>query len=121
VRGIRNIVAAHSIIKIPAIIGFSILGFLTLLIEAAAILYVPLYLLWIRPRNKGLPTFEKGEPLMTKSSKRSRLMWFGSSVIVLVLCFLLCKFAFFGLHGNKDWPIVMLFVSFVAVQQTTGG
>jgi transcriptional regulator with XRE-family HTH domain len=101
--------AAWSIIKIPALIGYSVVGFLTIVAEAAAILYVPLYLLWIRPRCK------RKTAVKTKAVASNRAARAISSVLVLFLCFLLCRFAFFGLHGNKDWPMLLLVVGLAVV------
>jgi len=34
---------------------------------------------------------------------------------ILLLGFVLCRYAFFGLHGMKEWPVDLLLVGIVAV------
>jgi transcriptional regulator with XRE-family HTH domain len=45
------VLAAWSIMQIPALIGHSVLGFLTITLQVMAVMYVPIYLLLLRPRK----------------------------------------------------------------------
>jgi len=47
-------------------------------------------------------------------NKKARILWVVGTVIALLISYLLCRYAFFELHGNKQWPFVLLVISFVA-------
>lgn len=45
---------------------------------------------------------------MGKLYKINRAAWTIGSVVALFICYLICRFVFYGLHGMKDWPFVLL-------------
>ena len=103
--------AVWNIIKIPAIIGYSITGFLSIVMQAATILYIPLYLLWIRPRRNNKASDKKEEP---KNSMLRKALWLVTAIAVLFVSFLLCRFTFLDLHGSYQYPVFLLLAGIAA-------
>ena len=50
---------------------------------------------------------------MKNNDIKTRVFWIVGTVICLVICFLLSRYAFFAFHGNKQWPIVILVIALV--------
>jgi len=46
---------------------------------------------------------------------KSRIIWIIAAIVTLIICFLLCRYAFFSFHGNKDWSVVMLIAALVVL------
>ena len=44
---------------------------------------------------------------------RNRIFWTVGTVTALILCFVMCRYIFFELHGNKDWSVVLLIVGII--------
>lgn len=106
------VLAAWSILRIPAIIGHSVLGFLTLALHGAAILYIPIYLFLIRPRRM---KHAIGKALIGKAAIINKVFWCAGAVGALLVCFFLSRHIFLVLYNNTDWPIVMLLLGLVVI------
>ena len=86
------IFAVWNILKIPSLIGFSIVGFFTIVIQAAAILYIPIYLLWIRPRRAKVINSKQYNENMKFGKKipiKERLLWAVGAIASLWICYVL--------------------------------
>ncbi|MCL2030576.1 MAG: helix-turn-helix transcriptional regulator [Oscillospiraceae bacterium] len=104
--------AIWNAIKIPALIGYSVTGFLSVVIQAAAMLYIPLYLLWLRPR-RGHKAAQKGVSA-GKSALLGKILWLGTTAAVLLGSFFLCRFTFLDWHGSYQYPVFLLLIGLAA-------
>jgi len=107
-----TIFAVWSILQIPTFIGMTMVGFLFIVAQAAAVLFVPLYLLLIRPRKMKHVNTEI--TMRGRGSIKERLFWALGAVVALVAGYVLCGHVFLFLHGMGQWPII-LFVFGLAV------
>jgi hypothetical protein len=107
-----TVFAMWSILRIPAVIGYSIVGFFTITIQIAAVLYIPIYLFLIRPRKM---RHIKTKELIGKAAVLNRIFWASGTVCVLTVCFALCSQISYELHGNRDWSFVMFLLGLVVV------
>jgi len=48
---------------------------------------------------------------MKDSSIKTRIFWMAGTTIVLFLSFVLCRYVFFSLHGNRGWAVLMLIIA----------
>ncbi|MDL2324474.1 hypothetical protein LJC61_04920 [Ruminococcaceae bacterium OttesenSCG-928-A16] len=46
---------------------------------------------------------------------KTKLFWALGAWLALFLCFLLCRFALFGLHGMKQWPLFLFLVGLFTI------
>ena len=101
------LVALCSIFRIPTYLGFSMVGFLFIVIQVAAVIYVPLYLLWIRPKR--VKNDGKNNNTNTKSAReiKKRISAGISAGVALFAGYLLCGHVFFFLHGMGQWPLIL--------------
>ena len=100
--------AVMNILRIPAHFGLSVVGFFQIIIQAAAVLFVPLYLFWLRPRwlkRKAKNNETKDEAGVTIKVKFLTGISAGG---FLFLGYLLCGHVFLFLHGMRQWPIFLL-------------
>jgi transcriptional regulator with XRE-family HTH domain len=104
-----------SILRIPAYIGFSMVGFLLIVVQVAAVLYVPLYLLWLRPR--WLRNSAKSEDTKDKAetSIKAKFLSGISASAALFIGYLLCGRVFLFLHGMGQWPIILLMFGLIVI------
>jgi len=103
--------AAWNILKLPALIGYSIVGFFAVIMQIAAVLYIPIYLFLIRPWRK--KHIKVKEPI-GKAKVLDRIFWTIGAASSLLVCYFLFRHIFYELLGNKEWPFV-LFVFGLAV------
>lgn len=52
---------------------------------------------------------------MKIESKKTRIFWVVGAIISLCVCFVLCSYLFFGLHGMKQYPIFLLAAGLIAL------
>jgi len=52
---------------------------------------------------------------MKSGTLRNKTIWIGGAVIALCICFLLCRYTFFELHGSKQYPVFLLIISLIAI------
>lgn len=95
-----------SIIRIPAFIGFSVVGFLTIVAQTVAVLYIPLYLFLIRPRRIKSGVIAQNAA-MSKDALKNRIFWALGAVVTLAAGYILCGHVFLFLHGMGQWPIIL--------------
>jgi transcriptional regulator with XRE-family HTH domain len=107
--------AMWSILRIPAYIGFSMVGFLLIIVQVAAVLFVPLYLLWLRPRRLRNEVKNEYSKDKTKVAIKVKISTGISASIVLFMGYLLCGHAFLFLHGMGQWPIVLLVFGLIVI------
>jgi transcriptional regulator with XRE-family HTH domain len=107
-----TIFAVGSILQIPTLIGYSTLGFLTIALQVAAVLYVPIYLFVIRPRRTKQ---QKAKTLIGRDAVFNRFFWGAGATGALLVCFLLCGYIFRVLHNNTDWPNLMLLLGLIVI------
>ena len=50
-----------------------------------------------------------------KIKVRDRIIWALGAVAVLSAGFLLCRYAFFGLHGMMQWPLILFVFGLVVI------
>ncbi|MDR2569638.1 MAG: helix-turn-helix domain-containing protein [Oscillospiraceae bacterium] len=107
-----TVLATLSILQLPALIGYSVLGFLTVALQVVAVLYVPTYLFIVRPRKMKC---HKVNALIGKSAIMNRVFWGAGASVALFVCYLLCRHIFIELHNNTGWPMVMFLLGLVVV------
>ncbi|MCL2003569.1 MAG: helix-turn-helix domain-containing protein [Oscillospiraceae bacterium] len=102
--GIAVVFAVWGVLRMPALIGYSYMGYFSILLQIAAVLYIPIYLFLIRPRQK------KHIPAKAPAGKAvllNRVYWAFGAMAVLCGCYTLCGYAAYELHGNRDWSLVL--------------
>ena len=108
------IFAVWSIFRIPAYIGISMAGFFLIIAQAAAVLFVPLYLLWLRPRR-----LRGGVKMGTKDKTgvaiKVKIFAGISASIALFVAYILCGHVFLFLHGMRQWPIPLLILGLIVI------
>lgn len=52
---------------------------------------------------------------MKKRPYKKSAFWFICSVFVLFVGFVLCRYAFFGVHGLKEWPLNLAVIGLIAI------
>ena len=80
------IITAWSILRIPALIQFTVVGYFAIIIQITAVLYIPLYLFLIRPHKIknaliGTKNSTKKEPF------KDRIIWTIGSIALLWVCY----------------------------------
>ena len=50
---------------------------------------------------------------MQNNNTKTRLLWVLGTAIALAVSFLLCRYAFFAFHGNRQWSVFMLIIALV--------
>lgn len=50
-----------------------------------------------------------------KIEKKKRIIWVVGALAALCICFLLCRYLFFGLHGMKQFPVIVLIYGLIAL------
>jgi transcriptional regulator with XRE-family HTH domain len=104
-----------SILRIPAYIGFSMVGFLLIIVQAAAVLYVPLYLLWLRPRWLRNGVMSEDTKDNAKTSIKVKILTGISASAALFIGYLLCGRVFLFLHGMEQWSIILLALGLIVI------
>ena len=104
--------AMWNILKIPALLGYTITGFFVISVQVASVLYVPLYLFLVRPRK--MKHIKKKE-IIGKSAILNRVIWAVGTMGALFVCYLLCRHIFYELHGNKEWAFAMFILGLAAI------
>ena len=107
------VLAVWSIFRIPAYIGFSMVGFVLVIAQTAAILYVPLYLLWLRPRR--LRTGVMSEATKDKAEIRNKIAWGAVSAVVQGIAFILIRYTFFEIHLMMQLPLILFILGIFAI------
>ena len=103
--------ALWNILKIPALIGYSLTGFFLLLMQIAAVLYIPVYLFWVRPRQKN-----KIKRNTEKINITERLFWIIGMLAALCICYVLSRHDVLGKwHFMKEWPLDLLIFGFIVI------
>jgi len=46
---------------------------------------------------------------------KSRVIWTVGAIVALCICFLLCRFSLFELHGMKQFPTILLIIGLIAI------
>jgi len=107
--------AVMNILRIPALFGLSVVGFFRIIIQAAAVLFVPLYLFLLRPRwlkNKAKNRETKDK---TGVSIKVKFITGISAGGLLFLSHLLCGYVFLFLHGMRQWPTILLIFGLIII------
>jgi len=52
---------------------------------------------------------------MKSGTIKNRVTWVVGAVVGLSICFLLCRYAFFGLHGMTQWPFALFAYGLIAI------
>ena len=52
---------------------------------------------------------------MNAATAKHRIVWAAGSVVALGTSFLLFRYTFFGLHGMKQWPFILLILGEIVV------
>jgi len=52
---------------------------------------------------------------MKSGTIKNRVIWVVGAVVGLSICLLLCRHAFFGLHGMKQWPFALFVCGLIAI------
>jgi len=52
---------------------------------------------------------------MKSGTIKNRVIWVVGAVVGLSICFLLCRYAFFWLHGMKQWPFALFVCGLIAI------
>ena len=107
--------ALWSIFRIPAYIGFSMVAFFLIIAQTAAVLFVPLYLLWLRPRRLRDSNKNEGAKYKTEVSIKVKIFTGISACIALFAAYLLCGHVFLFLHGMGQWPIILLVLGIIVI------
>ena len=50
-----------------------------------------------------------------KSNLKSKLYWFIGAIAALCVCFLLCRYVFFSLHGMSQWTFILFVFGLVII------
>ena len=103
------------IFRLPAPLGLSMVAFFRILLQAAAVLFVPLYLFWLRPR--WLKSKAKNRNTIDKARVTIKVKFLTgiSAGGVLFLGYLLCGHVFLFLHGMRQWPIILLILGLFVI------
>jgi transcriptional regulator with XRE-family HTH domain len=105
--------AIWSIFRIPAYIGMSMVGFLMIMAQICAIVYVPLYLILIRPKKSRFTSDDNAQKDIV-SIKTKFFTGFCAS-IALFAGYLLCGHVFLFLHGMRQWSIVLFVFGLIVI------
>jgi transcriptional regulator with XRE-family HTH domain len=87
-----TIFAAWNILKIPSLIGFSIMGFFIIAAQAASVLYIPLYLFLIRPHRIKVingKRYDKDNEFVKNMPIKERVLWAVGAAASLWVCYVL--------------------------------
>jgi len=52
---------------------------------------------------------------MKSGTIKNRVIWVVGAVVGLSICFLLCRYAFFWLHGMKQWPFALFVCGLITI------
>jgi hypothetical protein len=90
-------------------------GFLLIILQASAVLFVPIYLLWLRPKR--LRHSVKSDDNQNKAvvSIKTRVIAGISACFVLFLSYLLCGHALLFLHGMRQWSVILFVVGLIVI------
>lgn len=50
-----------------------------------------------------------------KIKNKNRIIWAVGTFTALCICFLLCRYSFFGLHGMKQFPVIVLIIGLIVL------
>jgi len=50
-----------------------------------------------------------------KGEKSNRIIWMAGAFVALFVSFLLCRYVLLGLHGMKQWPVIMFLFGLIFI------
>ena len=55
------------------------------------------------------------QKLLMKNNLKSRICWFLGTIVALGICFLLCRYVFWGLHGMRQWTFILFAFGLIVI------
>ena len=66
-------------------------------------------------QSLGKLEFEERMNKLKNNSTRKRIIYPIAASVLLFICFLLCRYCFFNLHGMKDWPVILFTFGLIVI------